>query len=176
VLGALSYQLNKGTTVHALQLTPPAQVWSAQRRRFFRVGADGAQLPPVFVIPTGPSADSAPLPIGDAGKAAGRDAFEAALHDISGGGMGLRIDARTDLAYWLRPGMALRCIFRIPGEEQPIDVPTTLMRTERVEHHLLHLGLAFALENAMEMSKLEDKLTRFATQLERAQIQRQRGA
>lgn len=176
VVTALAYQLNEGKAVHAVQLTPPAQVWSAQRRKFFRVGADGADLMSVYVIPTGAAADSAPLPIGDKDKAAGRDGFEAALHDISGGGMGLRIEARSDLGYWLRPGMTMRVVFRMPGDAEPLDVPMTLMRTERVEGHRLHLGMKFTLDDPIEQAKLEDRLTRFSTQLERAQLQRQRGA
>lgn len=176
VIAALRYQLNQGSTVNAVHLTPAKEVWSAQRRKYFRVSASGADLLPVTVIPIGSPADAAPLPIGDVGKAAGRDAFEATMHDVSGGGMGLRIEARSDLAYWLRPGMVLRCVFRLPGDEHPLDVPATLMRTERVEGHMLHLGLLFKLDDPIEQSKLEDRLTRFSTRLERQQLQRQRGA
>ncbi len=176
VQGKLRYLLNEDTVVHALRLSPPEKVWSAQRRRFYRVDAAGCGLETVHVVPTGSPADEAPLPIGDLDKAHGRDCFEAKLHDISGGGMGLRIDARSQLAHWLKPGLTLRCVFRIPGDPRPLDVPAVLSRTEKVGGGKLHLGIAFNFEQAHQRHKFEDRIVHFTTGLQRQQIQRQRGA
>ncbi|MCC6680393.1 MAG: PilZ domain-containing protein [Phycisphaeraceae bacterium] len=176
VQGKLRYLLNEDTVVHALRLSPAENVWSAQRRRFFRVDAAGCGLETVHVIPTGSQADEAPLPIGDLDKARGRDAFEAKLFDISGGGMGLRIDGHSQLARWLKPGIRLRCVFRLPGDPRPLDVPALLARIQKVGGGQVHLGISFNFAEAHQRHQFEDRVVHFTTSLQRQQIQRLRGA
>ncbi|MFW6060131.1 MAG: flagellar brake protein [Phycisphaeraceae bacterium] len=164
VLRAVRHQLNRRTTVVALRLGKAAQVRSAQRRRFYRVSTAGLAMEPLWLWPRTDANEPRP------------PAVKARLVNLSGSGMGLRLEHPHTTAGDAWHGQVYHCRLCLPGEDEPVTVDAQVVHVEPADHDTLQLGLAFAFAGDAEQRRVQDQIVRFTTELERQRLRRQRRA
>lgn len=166
VIRSESFRPNEGNVVLAIRLSAPERIESGQRRRFFRVpiGAGDASLE-LCVISTD-----------DRRKKPGFGVLEPALLNLSGGGVGVSVALSPQVGELLRSSRAYRCVLRVSGHDEPLDLAARLIHVEPLPHNRIYLGLEFLFEDAAERRQVQDLLTRAATEIERRQLRRHRRA
>lgn len=165
------FSLNARTSVEAVQLGAPLAVRSAQRRQHFRVNTVAVPVSAVriqAIDPAGAAAD----------QAVSSQMLHARMMNLSGGGMGVLIDPDDPNAKLLLKGRDYQCSFTLP------DDPATIMVQAHLVHYLkrrdkrIYLGMSFQFlgQTPCEADRTQDRIIRFTTELQRLQLQRQRGA
>ncbi|MCX5661132.1 MAG: PilZ domain-containing protein [Planctomycetota bacterium] len=101
VLASRPYALNDSTRVVALDLAPPENVRTGQRREFFRVSVAGAGLKPVLLAPMPAQPGNADVagegPLGQIGGALGIKPAEKPATPTSPAARPLKLDAATPI-------------------------------------------------------------------------------
>lgn len=160
VLGPVYHQLNDQRRVLALRLGPAEHVRSAQRREFFRAETAAIDMAPVRLTQVEPKPDDPAEP------------FEARLLNLSGGGIGIRLERSS--ADMICGGRRFACHFQLPADTEPIDVQVSLVHVEQAHERALYLGMAFDFASETQRRRIQDQIVRFTTELERKRLQRRR--
>ena len=147
-------KLNALLEVPAIVLAWPLQVRQAQRRKFFRIATADTPLPPAQLS----------LLDEDTGAPVGDEPITTTLVNISGGGLGLHVDAA--LAFELRRGTYLSCRLDLPGVG-PIELPTRVIHTRDVNRRTVYLGLKWDTHATVAL----DRICRFIAQRQRTVLQ-----
>lgn len=164
VLEQVRYRLNERTGVLALRLGPAQQIYSGQRREFFRAELDADEALPTRLALVEPRGDEPRTPI------------EPKLRNLSGGGMGLLLEQPPADPHALIAGRAYHCRFQLPGDEKAIDVQAHLIHARPTANKAIYLGMAFLFGNRHEQRNIQEQIIRFTTALERKRLQRRRSA
>ena len=162
VLGTQRYQLNERNHVLALQLGGTTDVRSAQRRRFYRANTAAIEMPNVLLAAVD---DQLAKEIGP---------LEARMLNISGGGLGLRLEGRE--VRQVLTGQVYCCRFQLPGDQEGMVVNARIVHAEPTRDRALYLGMSFEFADDAHRQRVQDRIIRFTTRLEREQLQRQRRA
>lgn len=165
-LGPIRHQLNGQTTVIALRLGEAVQVRSAQRREFYRVTTSGLRMDPLWLRPQVAFDDpKQSLPLA-----------RAHLVNLSGSGLGVRLEHPELTANTVQHGQMFRCRFQLPGEPDPVTVSARVVQIEPAEQQMVYLGMELVFADDAEQRRVQDQLVRFATEVERHRLRRQRRA
>ena len=162
VLEEQRFALNDQTTVIGTRLGPAEEIVPSQRRQFFRASVDDCQVQ-VSLTSLAPD-QQANSPHG------------VRLINISGGGVGVGIDASRETMAWLAGSRQYRCRIHLPDTEEPLSLPVRLIHVEPMARRTCYLGLAFEFETSAQRKDVQDQLARFTTTLQRQQLRRRRGA
>lgn len=173
VLGQLSYRLSSDLAPRqALRLGPMSQVVSAQRRRFFRVDMAGIDWPLVRIMSRCQGAAPASEDAADLDDCL----IRAKLLNLSGGGMGLQVEAADRRVVDLLKGQRYRCLLPLPQWGKPLLINARLVRIQRMRGKMVYLGLRFEFDHDAQQRHAEDLLVRVTTELQRQQLRGQRTA
>lgn len=174
------YRLNAQKGVIALGLEPATGVASDQRRDFYRVSTAGAGLDPVTFKPLHLPGSARPTPLDD--DAAEGDAelnapdVTGEVVNVSGGGLGVSVTASRRLLQTLSPSRRYEAELRLPGDETPTPMRLKLVHVQPLDGGRVFFGMKLDLEDPAERAATEQRLVKFATELERRQLQRRRRA
>lgn len=169
VLETETFALNKDTSVRALRLSDAEDIRSGQRRQFFRVNTGDSDLQLALIY-------THLAPVG-ARKGADEPRLDVRAINISGGGLGLRLalNPRVKVTEWVRLGRVYTCMLQLPGMT-PIEVAARLVHIEPMHNDALYLGMEFVFENDHFGRHVQDNIAKYAAELQRRQLRRQRGA
>lgn len=167
---SVKFTLNDATTVPAIKLSAALAVESGQRRDSFRVDTSAVDLPLVrLTYAPGELNDKPEVTAGESGTIVGR------MLNLSGGGMGLSVEHVKPIAHKPVSGGRYRCEFSLPTFATPIVLHARLVHVEPVAGGT-YLGLEFEFTGPEDHRHLRTHIVKFATQLERLHLRRQRGA
>ena len=163
LVGLLPFALNERMTVPALRLSAPRQVYSAQRRAFFRVDATATAIEPIVLT----RLTEQPVALPGCGTVEGR------LLDISGNGMALAVRGHDALKL-LAVDSRHVCVLQLPQPAQSLAVEGRVVHHRSLTAPDVRVGIAFELDEAQENQAVEAQLVQFATWLQRQQLRRRR--
>jgi c-di-GMP-binding flagellar brake protein YcgR len=176
VLGFSDYHLNAATKVRAVRLSGPGEVTSAQRRYFFRVDIAGSQVQPAVLVPMWNIGDEESSAGAVYEPVVGAEPIHANLLNVSGGGVGVRVNVTPQLVAALKKGEIYRCVLMLPTIARPLELTARLVHLRPRKDRTAYLGLQFVLDGSARQRQVQDQIIRFATDMERQQLRRQRGA
>lgn len=189
VLAREATDLNPRQRLAALRLSEPTDMYSAQRRGYYRVATQALDVPPVWLwaLPDPPKA------LGEIEReiqAAHRPGSEldlnlesirprvgaflaGKLHDVSGSGLALTFEPRQLLA--LKDAGRLWVEFYLPGFRSPIAVAAKPVRLVKRTNVAVLLGLAFSsLHSETYQEFLADTICQFAAEQQRRRTHNKR--
>lgn len=178
-----AHQLNARTELIALALDPPTDIRSDQRRAFYRVSTQGLEFAPIEFAPVLEGTKRAmtaeqPLSDDDADAAAAMNcrAVEGTLMNISGGGLGVSVPATRELLDTLPPSRCYTAELRLPDGQPPLPLTLRLVHVQMHQAGRVYFGMRLEEPDPARREKIEERLVRFATDIERRQLRRQRTA
>lgn len=153
---ACNVKLTANTEVQGIQLTPPKNLQSAQRRDRFRVEAFGS---PVSFLP------------GDR-----RTPVEATLMDLSTSGMRIQLKNNKFPNVESLSDVPLMCTIDLPDSKETIEIRGSVERISETRRGQIHLGISFKYDNSPEATRTEQALSRFVVALQREELSRRKSA
>lgn len=167
VLGEQRFALNDAIAVNAVRLSRASQVTSGQRRQFFRAGTGVSEVKVTLL----PDTDRSHYTADDGGEL---EPLVPTTVNISGGGVGVRLDASREMMQKLFKSRVHRCQIQLSAKSAPIEVRTRLIHVEPMPGGVYYLGLEFQFDTPGEREHIQDQIARFTTDVQRQQIRRQR--
>lgn len=168
IKGFVMHDLSDKVKVNAIEVAPPTQMNSGQRRSFFRVSTAGVAIKPARLTPI--EVDAATAQATSAEPKFPAQPFTGRLLNIGGGGMG--IEAPQRVSAQLSDPIRYRCRLELPTAGEVLEVTVLTVHLEPREGGTHYLGMRFEFDDQAQQRRCEQQVVRFTTWLQRQQIQR----